>query len=136
MMEGSFWEGQGWHVLGLGKLTEVRISDETGTATYLLLFLRENMEDDYTKQVATFLDELLGASEAGEPLKESMEQRSGWERLDLKTVQSILEQFFQKLGYRTILDQSDLQTLGLAKGILPDFYQRAVASDVAKIIMY
>lgn len=135
-MEGGFWEGPGWHVLGFGKLTEVRLSTKTGTVTYLLLFLKENLGRDYSERVASFLAELLGESDADDTLDASLAQRSCRKEQDVKSVQSDLEQLFHKLGYRTILDQSDLQTLGLAKGILPDFYQKAVAADVAKIIMY
>lgn len=120
--------------MGFGKLSEINISDGIHSATYLVLFLREDLGVDYTEQMASYLTKVMGDCENRDTSVEgSTEQRREY---DLGSIQIALEQFLHTLGYRTMLDQSDLQSLGLSKGILPDFYQKAVAADIAKIIMF
>lgn len=136
-VEEGFWEGRGWHVLGLGKVSEVKISVGDQHATYIMLFLRENLGAPYSRQIAAYLAAVMSdatsaytGEEGCAPLPVSEKDR------DLKGVQAAFEQFLRTLEYRTVLDQSDLQSLGMAKGILPEFYQKAVAAGVTKILMF
>ncbi|AZR74156.1 hypothetical protein BBF96_12565 [Anoxybacter fermentans] len=113
--EGVLW-GQGWHVINIGRISEVKLLDGDKTFTYIFIFPDENQGEFCSKKITAYLRELFLT-------------KDGEIKIDF-------EKYIGKLKYRTMLDKSDL--IAIQKGTLrfPEFFKQALKGDVTKIILF
>ncbi len=111
-MKDSYWEGNGWSVLNLGRIGEIRLNSGDEEYTYILVFSNDNEGKLYSEKISSNLQDL-----------------------DESKIKSSLEEYFNSLGCRTILEKEDLLMMqGAVK--IPEFYKQALEGDVTKIIIF
>ena len=117
MAVGEDWQGDGWHVVNLGRISEVKLSSQDQHFTYICIFPDESSGERYTEKIAAYMNQDF-QGEKSELMKKEFET------------------FLKSLNYRTKLDKSDLEAIQTGAIRFPEFYREAVKDDITRIILF